>query len=91
MSVVESECEEMDTTESMDLVMVDVIDDLTEKFKALSIASDFFDTFFSNVGIDENGRSVRRSPRLGSTMGSIFVPSSDGRTLRRRSARKLRK
>jgi hypothetical protein len=64
---------------------------LMETYKKLTIASDFFDTFFSNVGIDEKGRSVRRSPRLGSTMGSIFMPSSDGRTLRRRSARTRRK
>jgi hypothetical protein len=57
--------------------------ELVESFSMMGIKDDFFETFFDGVGIDEEGRSVRRSPRLGNAVGSFFVAGPDGRTLRR--------
>jgi hypothetical protein len=37
----------------------------------------------SSFIVDKHGRLVRRSPRLGSICGSIFLPLTDGRYLRR--------
>lgn len=89
MSIDPPENDSMDIFDDMDVE--DGVVCLMETFRKLTIASDFFDSFFTNVGIDEKRRLVRRSPCLGGTVGSIFVPSSDGRTLRRRSARARRK
>jgi hypothetical protein len=85
MSIVSSEPEPMDTSEAMDCI--DSVGELTETVVSLNLACDLFESFFANASIDEKGRVVRRSPRLGGATGSFFVPSSDGRTLRRRSAR----
>ena len=43
----------------------------------------FFDSFLSNMSIDGKGRAVRRSPRLCGMAGSYYVPSGNGRSLRR--------
>jgi hypothetical protein len=86
MSIVSFEPEPMDTSEAMDYT--DSVGDLVEKFSSMTLAADFFESFFANASIDEKGRVVRRSPRLGGATGSFFMPSSDGRTLRR-SARTL--
>lgn len=84
MSIITSERdydEQMDTTEYMDLD--DYTSAITERLAHLDLRDDFFEYFFANVTIDEKGRTVRRSPRLGAATGSVFVASSDGRTLRR--------
>jgi hypothetical protein len=71
----------MDTSEAMDFT--DAMGDWADMFAARSIKDDFFESFFANASIDEKGRVVRRSPRLGGATGSFFMPSGDGRTLRR--------
>lgn len=81
MSIASSERDEMDTTEYMDVD--DYAADITERLARLHLRDDFFESFFANVTVDEKGRTVRRSPRLGDVTGSVFVASSDGRTLRR--------
>jgi hypothetical protein len=89
MSIGFSDSDEMDTTVFMDYV--DAVGDLVERFTRLKLGVDFFESFFANTALDEKGRVVRRSPRLGGATGSFFVPTSDGRTLRRRSARTRQK
>jgi hypothetical protein len=71
---------------------IDSVGDQGERFTKLNIGPDLCEPFLANATIDDKGRVVRRSPRLGgATMGSLFVPSSDGRTLLRRSARTRQK
>jgi hypothetical protein len=81
MSIDGPENNDMDMSDDMDVD--DVVEEMNERFEKLAISSDFFECFFGHVGIDEGGRAVRRSPRLGGALGSVFVPSNDGRTLRR--------
>jgi hypothetical protein len=82
---------EGDETE-LDMEYIDSAGDPGERFTKLKIGPDLCEPFLANATIDEKGRVVRRSPRLGgATMGSLFVPSSDGRTLLRRSARTRQK
>jgi hypothetical protein len=75
--------EPMDESQAMD--EVDPIQDLIQDFGKIDI---FHFPFISpDFYIDQDGRVVRRSPRLGGALGSYFKPSDDGRMLLRRSAR----
>ena len=72
--------EDSDSCTPMDIV--DPVDDLIPSFANLSVSDRRCPSSTSFI-VDENGRLVRRSPRLGFTRGSIFIPSTDGRYLRR--------
>ena len=72
--------EDTDSTAPMDID--DPMDGIISSFGNLSV-SDRRCPSSSSFIVDEHGRLVRRSPRLGSIRGSIFLPSTDGRYLRR--------
>ncbi len=72
--------EDTDSCAPMDID--DPMDGIISSFANLSV-SDRRCPSSSSFIVDEKGRLVRRSPRLGSTRGSIFLPSTDGRYLRR--------
>jgi hypothetical protein len=72
--------EDTDSTAPMDID--DPMDGIISSFGNLSV-SDRRCPSSSSFIVDAHGRLVRRSPRLGSIRGSIFLPSTDGRYLRR--------
>lgn len=72
--------EDTDSTAPMDID--DPMDGIISDFGNLSV-SDRRCPSSSSFIVDEHGRLVRRSPRIGSIRGSIFMPSTDGRYLRR--------
>jgi hypothetical protein len=71
----------IDAGNSMDVD--DAVDDLRTLFQELNIENGPFDSFISNLSVVEKGRAVRRSPRLDGMAGIYYVPSADGRCLRR--------
>jgi hypothetical protein len=70
--------EDTDSTALMDID--DPMDGIISSFGNLSV-SDRRCPSSSSFIIDEHGRLVRRSPRLGSVRGSIFLPLMDRRYL----------
>jgi hypothetical protein len=69
----------MDDSDKMEVA--DPMDDLVESFGKMAIVH--FPFIAVEFFIDERGRVVRRSPRLGGVRGSYFKPSDDGRMLPR--------
>jgi hypothetical protein len=79
--------EPMDTRVNGEMEEDDPVEELTERLENLRVEGCFMETFFGNTVVDEKGRMVRRSPRLGCLKGSFEALSGDGRFLVRRSRR----